>query len=30
MTVFEEGDRIGLIGDQEQLEVARSLMGQQA
>jgi CPA2 family monovalent cation:H+ antiporter-2 len=25
LTVFEEGDRIGLIGDQEQLEVARGL-----
>lgn len=28
LTTFEEGDRIGLIGDPEQLEVARSLIGQ--
>jgi CPA2 family monovalent cation:H+ antiporter-2 len=27
MTVFKDGDRIGLIGDQEQLEVARGLTG---
>lgn len=26
MTVFEEGDRIGLIGEQEQFEIARSLI----
>ncbi|HSD85427.1 MAG TPA: NAD-binding protein, partial [Anaerolineae bacterium] len=26
LTIFEEGDRIGLIGDQEQLGVARSLI----
>jgi CPA2 family monovalent cation:H+ antiporter-2 len=30
MTVFEAGDRIGLIGDQEQLEVARDLLGEQS
>jgi CPA2 family monovalent cation:H+ antiporter-2 len=26
MTVFEAGDRIGLIGEKEQLEAARSLL----
>lgn len=26
MTVFEEGDRIGLIGEMEQLEAARGLL----
>jgi CPA2 family monovalent cation:H+ antiporter-2 len=30
MTVFEESDRIGLIGDQEQIAVARKLIGQPA
>jgi monovalent cation:H+ antiporter-2, CPA2 family len=30
LTVFEEGDRVGLIGDQEQLEVARGLASKQS